>query len=56
MHKALEISDENRQELEKVLCHYSKNDADNLKLEATKFLIENMPGHYTLKGKISKHT
>lgn len=49
--EALETCGQNRAELEKVLSHYSKNEADSLKLRATKFLIENMPGHYTYGGK-----
>jgi hypothetical protein len=39
---ALEISGENRAELEKVLRHYEN---EPLKLKAAHFLIENMPGH-----------
>lgn len=42
----LEFAGENRPELEKVLEHY-KN--DSLKLKAARFLIENMPQHYTLE-------
>ena len=41
---ALELAGNNRGELEKVLEHYEK---DSLKLEAAKFLIRNMPGHYS---------
>lgn len=47
---ALDISGQNRPELEKVLSHYSQNESDSLKLRAAKFLIENMPGHYTSSG------
>ena len=61
LEKALETAGNNRQELEKVLTHYTRL-KDSLKLEAAKFLIENMPGHYTLQGDlidsfrfISKH-
>ena len=43
--KALEISGDNRGELEKVLRHF-ENDPDRLKYRAAKFLIENMPGQY----------
>lgn len=43
---ALEQAGDNRQELEKVLNHY-KDDPDTLKYGAAKFLIENMPYHYT---------
>lgn len=46
---ALELAGNNRPELEKVLAHYTQS-KDSLKLEAAKFLIENMPGHYTLRG------
>lgn len=47
---ALEMSGTNRVALEKVLSHYSINDADSLKLQAAIFLIENMPEHYTYDG------
>ena len=47
--KALKLSGSNRVQLEKVLQHYS-SPADSLKLQAALFLIENMPGHYTLRG------
>ena len=47
--EALELSGNNRQQLEKVLQHYSSPN-DSLKLQAAIFLIENMPGHYTLRG------
>lgn len=41
---ALSKAKTNRAELELVLNHYSE---DSLKLEAAKFLIRNMPGHYS---------
>ncbi len=41
---ALEFSGPNRSELEKVLKHY---ESDQRKLDAAKFLIRNMPGHYS---------
>ena len=47
---ALELAGDNKVELEKVLEHYSQNEAESLKLQAAVFLIENMPGHYTLEG------
>lgn len=47
---ALENSGSNRKELERVLQHYSANKSDSLKLKAAKFLIRNMPGHYTLNS------
>ena len=46
----LKYSGTNRNELEKVLQHYSQHPADSLKLKAAIFLIENMPGHYTYAG------
>ena len=48
---ALDAAGNNRAELEKVLAYYSQNEEDSLKLRAARFLIENMPGHYTLRGK-----
>ena len=47
---ALESAGENRAEMERVLEHF-KNDPDTLKYSAAKFLIENMPYHYTYVGK-----
>ena len=41
---ALEQAGANRAELQKVLDHYA---GDSLKLEAAKFLIRYMPGHYS---------
>lgn len=46
----LKYSGTNRAELEKVLEHYSQNQADSLKLKSAIFLIENMPGHHTFTG------
>ena len=43
---ALQFAGDNRPELEKVLDYY-KNDPNQLKLKAAKFLIENMPYHFT---------
>lgn len=45
--EALDLSGENRAELEKVL-EYFANDSDPLKYEAAKFLIENMPSQSQL--------
>ena len=42
----LDYSGTNRAELEKVLDHYKK---DSTKLAAARFLIENMPYHFTLE-------
>lgn len=47
---ALILSGENRTELEQVLSHFSHNSADSLKLKAAKYLISNMPGHYSYYG------
>lgn len=47
---SLDMAGDNREELEKVLTHF-KDDADPLKYKAAKFLIENMPYHYSLEGK-----
>lgn len=44
LEKALVLAKNNRTELEKVLAFYKD---DSLKLEAAKFLIKNMPGHYS---------
>ena len=44
LEQALSMSGENREELEKVLEYY-KN--DSLKLEAARFLIRNMPFHFS---------
>ena len=38
------MADSNRAEMEKVLAHY---EGDTMKKEAAKFLIRNMPGHYS---------
>lgn len=42
--QALELAGDNRRELEKVLEHYRETP---LQLKAAKFLIENMPSHYS---------
>lgn len=47
---ALLQAGENRSELEVVLEHF-KNDPDTLKYGAARFLIENMPYHYSYVGK-----
>ncbi|MCD7901167.1 MAG: transglutaminase-like domain-containing protein [Bacteroides sp.] len=39
----------NRKELQEVLEYYSKQPKDTLKYKAACFLIENMPGHYSIK-------
>ena len=47
---ALQLAGDNRAELERVLNHYAENEADSLKYRAARFLIENMPQHYTFAG------
>ncbi|MDR1340629.1 MAG: hypothetical protein LBK58_11355 [Prevotellaceae bacterium] len=47
LEQALEISGDNRIELEKVLYHYRN---DSLKLKAAQFLIANMPGHVSYQN------
>ena len=44
LEEALEKAGNNRTELEQVLAHYA---GDSIKLEAAKFLIRNLPGHYS---------
>lgn len=48
LRQALLLAGENRHELEKVLDHYQSDPADSLKYKAAVFLIENMPGHYSV--------
>jgi hypothetical protein len=48
LEQALTLAGKNRAELEKTLAHYSQNRADSLKYRAACFLIENLPGNYTL--------
>lgn len=50
LRQSLDMAGDNRGEMEKVLSHF-KNDPDPLKYKAAKFLIENMPYHYTYEGK-----
>ncbi len=50
LERALAMAGDNRAELEKVLTHYTQNPADELKLRAAEFLIENMPWHYSYGG------
>lgn len=49
LEEALRLGGDNRRQLEKVLQHYTAPE-DSLKLKAARFLIANMPGHYTLRG------
>ena len=48
---ALDLAGDNAGELRKVLDFYSQKASDSLKYRAAVFLIENMPGHYSLGGK-----
>lgn len=50
LEQSLALAGDNRAELEKVLAHYSQDPADELKLRAAEFLIENMPWHYSYGG------
>ncbi len=50
LRQSLEMAGDNRDELKKVLNHF-KDDPDPLKYKAAKFLIENMPYHYSYEGK-----
>ena len=47
LEQTLQLAGDNKLELQKVLDHYA---SDSLKLKAAIFLIENMPGHYSLDG------
>lgn len=44
LEEALQFAGDNRAQLEQVLAHYA---GDSLKLQAARYLIENMPGHYS---------
>ncbi len=50
--ETLRFAGDNRVELEKVLEHYSQNDADSLKYKAACFLIGNMRYHYCQNNKM----
>lgn len=49
---ALQRAGDNRQELKKVIDHYSQSNSDSLKLKATYFLIVNMYGIHYYQGKL----
>lgn len=49
LHDALKAAGENRTELEAVLEHYRTIDIDPQKLDAAKYLIANMPAHYSYR-------
>ena len=50
---SLRAAGENRSELRKVICHYRTVDKDFQKLEAAKYLIMNMPAHYSYRDTAS---
>ena len=54
LEQALRLAGDNRAELERVMEHYARTPEDSLKLRAARFLIENMPGHYTLESETYK--
>ncbi len=47
LRQALKAAGDNRPELQSVLDYYRLEDKEPLKLDAAKFLISNMPGHYS---------
>ena len=47
---ALESAGSNRQQLQAVLDHYTLEDTCSQKLAAARFLIENLPAHYSYSG------
>ena len=49
LHYALKAAGDNKGELKAVLRHYRKEDKDPLKLKAAKYLIANMPAHYSYR-------
>ena len=51
LEQALTTARENRPELEKVLDHYARSEADSLKYKAAVYLIKYMPYHYSWSGK-----
>ncbi len=56
LESALQLAGDNQSELRKVIDYYSEDESDSLKLRAAIFLIENMPGHYSVSGGIvDKH-
>lgn len=50
LEQALSLAGSNRPELEKVIRYYQTEHPDELKLKAARFLIANMPGHYSADG------
>ena len=50
LNSALELSGDNRGELQKVLDYYRKENPDPLKFKAAEYLICNMVAHYAVSG------
>ena len=50
LESALSFAGENRHELEKVLGHYAEG---TLRHEAARFLVVNMPGHYSFRDTLT---
>lgn len=49
LYYALKAAGGNKEELKTVLRHYRKEDRDPLKLKAARYLISNMPAHYSYR-------
>lgn len=56
LEQALNLAEENRGELDKVLAHYSSDKKDSLKYKAACFLIENMPYRFSYKDEAYSKT
>lgn len=56
LEEALQKAGENRMELQQVLDYFSSREEDSLKYEAARFLIENMPGHFSYADAVSWNT
>lgn len=50
---ALNVAGDNKSELKAVLRHYRTEDKDPQKLAAAKYLIANMPGHYSYRDTVA---
>ena len=53
LHYALKAAGENKSELKAVLKHYRTVDKDPEKLKAAKYLIANMPAHYSYRDTVA---
>lgn len=49
LHYAIKVAGDNKSELKAVLKHYRQEDNDPEKLKAAKYLIANMPAHYSYR-------